>query len=99
MATEPPHVNCRITPVAGICRPEVTNLEQGCRTTNPHALTPAQVEAHNATWDRLFRADHPYRQKLEAVTSGLSNLSRFYAKERNMQGQLIRSVTNARREL
>jgi len=68
----------------------LTNLEQACRGKNPPGVfTAEQNAALNAACDRLFRADGPYRQKLEAVTRGLAEVEELYAKERKAQDRLL----------
>jgi hypothetical protein len=61
-----------VQPVAA----EAANLQQICE--HPPAMTLGQGEADNAVCEQLSRIDGPFREKLNAMKSGLAHLDDVY---------------------
>ena len=70
-----------------------TNLEAACRSgVPPGDLTSEQMEVRKAGCDRLFSADGPYREKLDAITRGLAHVEQVYGEERRAQEGLVQTA-------
>ena len=82
-------LHTRVEPIAA----DATGLEQGCRAVVPPGdLTPAQADARTDACRRLFAADTPFRQKFEAVSTGVGHLEQTHAHKRSVRQELLRAA-------
>ena len=73
---------------------EVTRADAICRQTasGTNELTPAEIEAHRAACGRLTIAIIPFRQRYDAMTSGLTHLEQVYSQEKKVQQGLLQAA-------
>lgn len=73
---------------------ELTFLEQRCSQPAPAPSDDALARTRSAACSRLSDAATPFRQKFNAISSGLTNLERAYQAERDRQQRLIQTAEN-----